>query len=47
MTLDLSPLLKPLAAPISGFLESSDERLLSLDALADKGQFDAHPTTTA
>ena len=37
MTLDLSPLLKPLAAPISGFLESSDERLLSLDALADKG----------
>lgn len=40
MTLDLSPLLATLTPPEGGFLESSDERLLTLDALADKGQFE-------
>jgi hypothetical protein len=38
--IDLTILLAPLAAPSGGFLDSSDERLLSLDALADKGQFE-------
>jgi hypothetical protein len=39
--IDLTLLLAPLSPPTNGFLDSSDERLLSLDALADKGQFES------